>query len=489
MWTTLSVKSGVAAYSISGSMIGQTFYEIIRNLICQINHMIKYALLLIGFISFVSSFSQPQSKRKYYLTHIAVIDVTKGKTLYNMTIGITDTVITAVGSYGEITIPRNAKVINCRGKFILPGLWDMHVHLGNATSTALPVFIANGITGVRDMGTKSFDSIRQWRNQIRSGQLTGPRIISSGPILNGGNKLPDFQIAVNTAQEATHLVDSLAGIGVDFIKVHGGLTRETYYAIAGEAAKRHIPFAGHIPISNTSVGVTGEEAAEVGQRSLEHMLGIPFARDTIQAYQHMYPTKESLNHLFAVLLKNGTYVTPTLSVYQIPADYRAISVKQASLLKYIAPELKSFWDSQIGDWSKRDKTFLNWLLKARMNMIPALRDAGIPLLAGTDTGFPFVLPGFGLHEELRYLVDAGLRPIEALRTATINPATFLGEQERLGSIEKGKLADLVILSKNPALNIQNLRSIEAVIVNGKLYDQSSLTANLGQVANQIKHLE
>jgi imidazolonepropionase-like amidohydrolase len=356
----------------------------------------------------------------------------------------------------------------------------------NATKTALPLFIANGITGVRDMGSKSFDSIREWRGEISAGKIIGPRIIAPGPILNGGDNLPDFQIPVKTQEKAIHLVDSLADLGVDFIKVHGGLSRDNYYAIAREATKRKLPFAGHIPISNTNVGVTGEEAAEAGQRSLEHMLGIPFARDTIQAFQHMYPTEESLKHLFAVLLKNNVYVTPTLSVYQVPADYRAISGNQQSLLKYISTILIRFWETQTGDWPNRDTTFMAWLLKARMNMIPSLNNAGIPLLAGTDTGFPFVLPGFGLHEELKYLVAAGLTPIEALRTATINPARFLGRQAKLGSIETGKLADLVILSKSPETDIENISSIETVILNGKLYDRSSLDAELKKVANQVK---
>jgi len=121
-----------------------------------------------------------------------------------------------------------------------------------------------------------------------------------------------------------------------------------------------------------------------------------------------------------------------------------------------------------------------------MNMILALWDAGIPLLAGTDTGFPFVLPGFGLNEELKYLVAAGLTPLEALRTATINPAKFLGEEEMSGSVEKGRLADLVILNADPVKNIQNLHSIEAVIVNGKLLDRSALHNELMKVRNQVK---
>jgi hypothetical protein len=362
------------------------------------------------------------------------------------------------------------------------------VHLGNVTRAAFPVFIANGVTGVRDMGTRSFDSIQKWRKQISSGEVAGPRIISPGPILNGGRQLPEFQIAVNTAEEARRVVDSLAGIGVDFIKVHGGLTRSTYYAIANEATKIHIPFAGHIPISNTGPAVTGEEASVAGQRSMEHMLGIPFARDTIQAFQHMYPSEESLKRLFSVLFKNRTYITPTLTVYQIPADYQAISVKQDSLLKYISSELKSFWKDQTGDWPQRDKSFARWLLKARMNMIRPLRNAGIPLLAGTDAGFPFVLPGFGLHEELKYLVEAGLTPTEALQTAT-NPAIFLGKDNKLGTVEKGKLADLVILNADPVRNIRNLHFIEAVIANGQLYNRVKLDGELEKIAADVKRNE
>ena len=202
----------------------------------------------------------------------------------------------------------------------------------------------------------------------------------------------------------------------------------------------------------------------------------------------MYPTEESLKHLFAVLLKDSVYITPTLSVYQVPADYQAISAKQASLLKYVSPELTRFWESQTGDWPNRDKTFMSWLLKARMNMIPPLRDAGIPMLAGTDTGFPFVLPGYGLHEELKYLVAAGLTPMEALRTATINPARFLRRQDKLGSIEKGKLADMVIFSRNPGADLENLSSIQAVVVNGKLYDRASLNKAIEEVAKQVEQL-
>jgi hypothetical protein len=241
-------------------------------------------LLLTALATLISCVSQQALNKSYYLTHITVVDVVNGKNLPDMTVVITDSFISAVGSARDISIPRKATVINCRGKYIIPGLWDMHVHLGNVTRAAFPVFIANGVTGVRDMGTRSFDSIQKWRKQISSGEVAGPRIISPGPILNGGRQLPEFQIAVNTAEEARRVVDSLAGIGVDFIKVHGGLTRSTYYAIANEAAKIHIPFAGHIPISNTGPAVTGEEASVADQRSMEHMLGIPFAPDTIQAF-------------------------------------------------------------------------------------------------------------------------------------------------------------------------------------------------------------
>lgn len=446
--------------------------------------MKKCVLLFQAILLFTPCFNQTVANT-YYLEHIAIVDVLKGSLLPDRTITVSDSMISAVVPSGKMDLPGGAKVINCRGKFIIPGLWDMHVHLGNATASALPVFLANGITGVRDMGTRSFDSILEWRRQISSGQLNGPRIISPGPILNGGHNLPDFQLSINTAEEAEFVVDSLVKIGVDFIKVHAGLSRENYYAIAQACAKHHTSFAGHIPASNTGVLVTGEEASEAGQRSLEHMLGIPFARDTIQAFQHMYPSPESLLRLFAALLMGNTYVTPTLTVYHVPADYQGISAKQDPLLKYVATGLRSFWQSQTGDWPQRNKEFMNWLLNARANMIPALKEAGIPLLAGTDTGFPFVLPGFGLHQELGYLVAAGLSPFEAIQTATINPARFLGRLERSGTVEKGKLADLVILNADPTIQIENLGLIEAVIMNGKMYDRSALDHELKLVAEKL----
>jgi predicted amidohydrolase len=207
--------------------------------------MKKWALLFHALV-FASCISQRPST-DYYLTHITMVDVTKGILLKDMTVVVSDSIISAVSSTNETEIPRNAKVIKCSGKFLIPGLWDMHVHLGNATRSALALFVVNGITGVRDMGTKRFDSIQGRRKQVSSGLIVGPHIISSGPILNGGKELPDFQIGVNTVNEAIRVVDSLASIGVDFIKVHGGLTKETYYAIARESAKLHIPFAGHIP--------------------------------------------------------------------------------------------------------------------------------------------------------------------------------------------------------------------------------------------------
>lgn len=449
--------------------------------------MKKIAFLIIMLINLTSCHLKNNENNSYYLTNVTVIDVSGGNSFPNMTIFIDDSIISAISLNSEINIPKKAKVIDLSGKYLLPGLWDMHVHLGNATRSSLPLFVVNGVTGVRDMGTNNFDSIRIWKNLIRSDQITGPHIVSPGPMLNGGHPDQDYQIGVNSIEEAKRIVDSLAIIGVDFIKLQSGLSRETYFAIAEESNKLHLPFVGHIPISNSGVGITGEEASEAGQKSLEHMLGIPFTPDTIKAYQNFYPTKESLDHLFVVLLKNKTFVTPTLSVYELPAKYKTILPNQDSLLRYISPELRAFWDMQTVNWQERNNSFDNWLLKTRMNMIPFLRDAGIPLLAGTDVGFPFVLPGFGLHSELKFLVAAGLSPIEALRTATINPAIFFGVEDKLGSIEKGKIADLVIFNYDPTSNIQNIDSIEAVIVNGKLLDHSSLTKELSWVANYIKN--
>lgn len=377
-----------------------------------------------------------------------------------MVIGVVGKHITELGH--EILIPENATVINCQGKFAIPGLWDMHVHLGNASETSLELFIANGVTGVRDMGSNNLKMLQNWRSEISLDNRVGPRIITPGPILDGGT-YSKIRVLVNTEMEARHAVDSLAKLGADFIKVHEHLNREAYLAIADEASKLNLSFAGHIPTSGEGYIISGKEASDLGQTSLEHMLGIPFPGDTIGRHA-----------LMSTLVNNGTYVTPTLSVYWVMAHREDSSVVHDPRMKYVAPMLREWWQEQMTEWSRQNKGFRQWLLKARMKMIPVLHSEGVMLLAGTDVGFVYIQPGSGLHDELAHLVEAGLSPMKAIMTATINPARYLNRANELGSIEKGKLADFVILNADPIKDIHNTTKISSVIVNGKLFSRKAL---------------
>jgi hypothetical protein len=415
--------------------------------------------ITIGF-GIVGAQTQPDS---LVITNATIVDVTEAGPQLQMCVLILGNRISQIAPCAQFAIPKDAKVVDGRGKFLIPGLWDMHVHLGNATEGALPVLVASGITGVRDMGSPSFETLRRWRVKILAGDRVGPRIVAAGPILDAG--VPDSnRWIVRNEAEARRAVDSLAQAGVDFIKVHEHMDRKTYFAIANEANKVGLTFAGHVPVNPDGDGfaVSGIEASNAGQKSLEHMFGIPF------------PDDDSIPELITTLKKNGTWVDPTLRVFWNRVHFRELIAQKDSRLSHVAPALKQFWDGQTNQWTA-DTKIPEMLLQFRLTGFKTLHDAKIPLLAGTDLGFAYVYPG-DLWKELAYLVEAGLTPLESLRTATINPATYLNREKDLGSVEQGKLADLVLLDANPLDDIRNLRLIHGVFLNGRFFNRQALDA-------------
>jgi imidazolonepropionase-like amidohydrolase len=397
--------------------------------------------------------------------NVALIDGTGAALRPNVTIVLTGNRITAIQA-ATAPVPAGARVVEGTGMYVIPGLWDMHVHLGDATSSepALTMFLAAGVTGVRDMGSPRFERLRSWREEIARGERAGPRIVAPGPLLQAGPPVDSNHVEIRDSIQARRVVDSLADLGVDFIKVHEILTRAEYFAIADEARRRGLPHAGHLPVRNDTVLVTAVEAVTAGQRSLEHLAGIPYyIRDVSHAA--MYDS----------LRATGAYVDPTLQPYWALAHVTDSALWTDPRLHLVPAFRRAQWEDIRGHRSAAGQAFMARLLEWRMAAVHDLQVAGVPLLAGTDVGvLPLVYPGTSLHDELVRLVESGLTPLEALQSATINPARFLGRERDLGTIEVGKLADLVVLDANPLRDIANVGRVRWVIADGRLFDERTL---------------
>ena len=407
------------------------------------------------------------------ITHVTVIDATGAPARPDMTVLINDRKIAVVGGFSSISIPRNAQVIDASGKFLIPGLVDSHVHLTGAGEPSgsreffLPLLLANGITTVRDMGGY-MESLVPLRREIRQGKRLGPEIFFAGPYLDGSP--PSFQpsLVVTNAVEAAEDVHTLVQQGVDFIKVQSILSRDAYFAIAQAARREHTPFVGHIPDR-----VTAAEASDDGQKSVEHLTGVlrecsseeprlmreqfqagpknatpessharemQWERELLQTYSN-----RQAGALIAKFVHNQTWQVPTLILLRndaypgpetdSPDDPLLQLVPRTIAAKWKQVRLTQDKLSTSSDFELREK-----LLAQSMHVVAQMESFGVPILAGTDSAAPYVIPGFALHEELALLVKAGLSPMQALEAATRKPADFLGKGETQGTIEAGKNA-------------------------------------------------
>jgi Amidohydrolase family len=421
------------------------------------------------------------------ITHVTAIDVERGTATADLTVLIDGSRITAIGPTATTPTPSTARIIDARGRYLIPGLWDMHVHTVVPTGRQLlGLYVANGVTGVRDMGG-DFATIQRWRSEIASGALVGPRIVAAGPYLEG-HASPIAHIEVHTPDDARRAIDSLTSLGVDFVKVHSALPRETFFAAARAARTRHLALAGHL-----SRNVTVEEASDSGQRSLEHLLGfvnvctpaesVAFAAvDPLRRVVFNTCTSRDQKSVYAHLARNGTWVTPTLATAWEFAVLPKHEVPGDSLSRFISDSLRQYiigiFDPPPALPADGDVLGRRLFVKRRQ-LVRALHDAGVPLLAGTDAPMRNVPPGFGLHEELAELTRSGLSPIAALRAATLEPARYFGAVDSLGTIAVGKLADLVLLDADPRADIANARRIAAVLTRGRVYDRAALDRLLG----------
>ena len=440
----------------------------------------------------------------------------------DQTILIVGSRIVTVGPTQDVRIAPEAAVIDAEDAYLIPGLWDMHVHSVREAAVDwedasvpnvdwhFPLFLAFGITGVRNMNDGTGDVTLEFTNSVKrrlaEGELLGPRLVSSGPQVDGDPPLGANPVVVHTAAEARAAVDRLADAGADFIKPYENLSREAFFAILDQAQLRGIPVDGHVPFR-----VTPEEAADAGLRTAEHPEALAagcsteaeavreqFAR--ILADYHNLPEDEQFLVQFRLyrafydsrdpaacgstieaFRRLGVAVTFDLVGYHHVVHADEILADTPSM-RLVPPTIRRGWQEWFdSELAAEFQSVQRPILPLELDNVGHLSNAGVTLLAGTDVGVPLQIPGLSLHRQLERLVEAGLTPLEALQTATINPARVLGMIDSLGTIEPGKLADLVLLDADPLEDIRNTARIHGVVANGRLFRRDDLDRLLAEI--------
>jgi len=464
-------------------------------------HIVLYAFFLLSACAFLAG--QASSPSVLIIHDVTVIDATGAPPQAHRTVIVRDGKIEEVGSSAAgMGAKLSGTHVDGSGKFLIPGLWDMHVHMvfgdwfPRGKEVTLPLFIANGVTGVRDMGGE-LEVLQQWRKEIAAGTLIGPRMVISGPMLDGPQPRFPSSIAIKTPEDGRRAVDDLKRRGADFIKLQSLIPREAVFAIAEEARRQGISFVGHVPDS-----VRAAEASNAGQKSFEHLIGIFEGSSPLEDEFLKGPKTESkflstydparAAALFALLAKNHTWQCPTLVWERGGNLIDQTNFARDARARYVPAYWKDvtwkrFIEQIMHDFNTDDLATRERFVGKELEVVNAMHRAGVSFLAGTDTPpGVYIFPGFSLHEELQRFVAAGFTPMEALQTATLNPAKFLGMDDRLGTVEKGKFADLVLLDANPLDDIRNTQKIAAVVVNGRYLSRAELDKMLANVERAAK---
>ena len=438
------------------------------------------------------------------INHVTVIDMTGAPPRTNMTVVIQADRIKQIRSSDHIRIPRGSQIIDARGSFLIPGLWDMHVHFTEVART-FPMFIANGVTGVRNVGG-DLEQLLKLRAAVAAGKLLGPRIVTCGPIVDGPDPAAHGPtIVVANADEGRKAVDDLKARGADCIKVYDRLPRDAYFAIIDEARKKEIPVVGHVPLSVSSL-----EASEAGQASIEHLgnffesatsLGSALYKDEIAVKDpsefprriaargarmlDMYDEQRAREILVA-FVRNRTWQVPTLETKWTQTYIDDLFSKGDYRLKYIPAADFQWWSPKTNFFARyRTPEYIAYkkrLFERELQLVGDMHRAGVRFMTGTDLSGAFVFAGFSVHHEMELLVRAGLTPLEALQASTRNPAIFLGEEKSAGTVEVGKIANLVLLEANPLADIRNTQRINAVILKGRYLSKQKLQSLLSEAA-------
>jgi hypothetical protein len=364
------------------------------------------------------------------------------------------------------------------------------------------VFVANGVTGIRELGNASLDSLRAVRARNRLSTAAMPRLIASAVLIDGSPPVrPNGSVVLDRAENASRLVDSLVDSGVDFLKTYARIKPEPFFALTREAARRHLAVAGHVPTALAPIDIS-----DAGMRAIEHIFEFPLAcssrerdmraqRVALEGNSALPAVRvalgdtvfrtfdaEKCRRIAAHLAKNGTFVTPTLYLWKRGGPQLPPSARDSALSRYFAEGLAREWPPAVPEFRlspERTKAFYDLLASITGEM----HRAGVPLLIGTDTHARFLWPGFSVHDEMRTLVeDAGMSTAAVLRAATFNVARYFAATDSMGTVARGRVADLVLLDRNPLDDIRNTERITAVVLRGRFLDRPALDALLSDAA-------
>jgi len=449
---------------------------------------------------------QARERADLLIRGASVVDVGHGRIVPRQAVAVRGNTIVAVGPDRAISKRFGAKrTINAAGKFVMPGLWDMHVHFGGGpeliaeNKALLPLYVAYGITTVRDCAADISASVLEWRAAVAKGQLLGPTIYTSGPKLEGYKPIWKGTLEVGTPAEVNAALDKLHAMKVDFVKITDNtLKPDTFLYAVKEAKRRGLRTSAHTPYA-----LTIDQAVDDGLSSIEHIdylikagspkeaeIGAAYAAGKVTYGAATDAFVDSFDAAYALkayrrLAAKGVYATPTLNMGRILAFLDREDHSRDEGLAYIGPGLRKTYEWRIERAAKATPEEVAARHKEHelsMKVLPMLQAAGIPILAGTDAGYlnSFNYPGEGLHDELELYVKAGLTPQQALASSVLTGPRFLGHADRYGAVQTGKAADLLILNANPLKSVGATRKISAVLLHGRLLDRAALDKLLAQ---------